>query len=988
MLIQTRKKNLLISIAIGAMLLGLTGLVISEKIFNKAKALEQPQTLVEQIREASYLSATLILEKEHRLLQKQRSPQIDERLHTNTIALIALHEKLTHALQGLPAKGNKGTAIRLITTKNADLNKQADTYATAIHRYLALDSDHEPSTHTVPEEHLQALTATTLIQLQKTHASSLQHIESALLAQKTATRKKASRYRLSTLFLSIGILFVTAIPILTISYTTMNKRARFALQLIDEMHQGIIVFDNNDRVVYISERVGKLLEMPDHWNPTGRLRSEIIEEAVKRGDYGDVDNADDSYTQIDHIEKHRDRSTPSGRQIRLNFKDVQRQQIVTYTDVTDLKLREQALSIASETQRKLSLIAKHTQDFITIYDANFHVEWVNPAYEAHSGYSFSELVGNASKNLPSVTLEDGQPLIEFLKEGNAYRGEIQLQKKNGERYWCESSIQPVIEMDGQITQFIIVSRDTSERVENQIQLRERERAAKRLARALEETVDAIAIVNRQGVCQWANAAFFCSTGYGKEFEGKEVFTLLQGPQTSASTVESVKQAILSGEQLQFETTAYRRDGSAHEVAIACNPIFDEDDNASEVIYIQRDISARKERENLLREARTQAEKASIAKSEFLANMSHEIRTPMNGIVGMSQLLLDSDLSDAEKSLVRVIVQSGSTLLTIINDILDFSKVEAGKFSLEYAPFNLDETLKDIMALTRPQDPKHRVALHYNYTKGLESTFVGDEVRIRQIVTNLLGNALKFTEEGTVSFNVHGKARGPDRSILYLDIADTGVGIPKNQQESIFSAFEQAENGTARRYGGTGLGLSISKRFAQLMGGDITVTSELGHGSTFRFSLPLNHGLCVAAPHKRQCHRPSSINKNLCILIAEDNSTNLLVLRKMLEHIGYTNLNTVGNGLEAVEKYIELTPSIVLMDWFMPELDGLAATKEIRHLEATHNLKRCPIVALTASAMEGDDKKCIAAGMEAYISKPIDRQKLAETIERLMSQPTQ
>jgi len=986
MLIKTKISKSLTIIALGAVFLALIGLVITHQVSQKAQQIENAHQLVYQIRETSYVASGLILDTKRTLKATKRSdpPTVHKQLQESIDKLSALYGQLKLTVGRISETAAINIDAMKFSTQSNELFEQSEKYLAVLRGHLQPLSPNGSQAIVTIDGNLEAFTAQQITQIRRDHFASLQKMDARLLDSATFARDNVEKYRLYILIISIGILFIVSALLLIFEFYASNKRAQFALELIDEMHQGIAVFNSNGHAVYVSDRVGELLGMPNDWNPIGHTHIEIANDALVPSEAYPIDDIPSSHTHKESMERYRDRITPSGRHIRLNVKDVQNQQIVTYTDVTDLKLREQALTKASESQRKLSLIAEHTHDLIAIYDHNFCVEWINPAYERHSGFSYEDLVGKPSKDLAAATLKNGQPLVDFVMEGNAYRGEMLRIKKNNDSYWCDSSIQPIFGKEGRIVQFIAVSRDVSERVADQARLNERERATKRLARALEDTIDAIAIVDRSGVYQWANAAFFHSTGYGKEMEGQQIFSLLEGPNSDPEALKSVKNAILLGKQTQLETIAYRQDGSAYWVDVACNPIFDEDGNASEIVYLQRDISTSKERENQLREARSQAEAANTAKSEFLANMSHEIRTPMNGIIGMSQLLLDSELSEAAKMKVRVIVQSGSTLLTIINDILDFSKVEAGKFSLEYAPFNLNDTLQDIIALTSSRGKKKGVEVHYDYSTELEKAFIGDEVRIRQIITNLLGNALKFTEEGSVTITVRGRGRGPGRSMLFVEIEDTGVGIPKSQRESIFSAFEQAENGTVRRFGGTGLGLSISKRFAQMMGGDITVQSVLGSSSTFTFSLPLNHSLDLASPAEEQTETQLGIAKDLCILIAEDNPTNQLVLKKLLEHIGYDNLHTSSNGREAIQKYAELNPDIVLMDWFMPELDGLAATRKIRDMEIANEFKRCPIVALTASAMEGDDKKCLEAGMDAYISKPIDRKKLAKVIKKLTS----
>ncbi|MCW2278326.1 hybrid sensor histidine kinase/response regulator [Heliophilum fasciatum] len=517
---------------------------------------------------------------------------------------------------------------------------------------------------------------------------------------------------------------------------------------------------------------------------------------------------------------------------------------------------------------------------------------------------------------------------------------------------------------------------------------DQDHAKERMAAALRCIGDGVIITDVQGIVEYMNASAEQITGWsdntalGRHFD--DVFQIIHY-QTGEPMIGPLAESLQTGEAvgLQKDATLVAKNGSKYYVSASCSSIKDTDGVFAGFIVVFRDITRIKKMEkelwaerNKLQVLKEEAEAANKVKSEFLANMSHEIRTPLNGIVGMVDLTLMTDLSAEQRENLNVAKGCAISLLTVINDILDFSKMEAGKLTVEKIDFDIEKLFEEIIKAHLGTTRKKNLAIASHLSPHIPRFLKGDPIRLQQVLNNLINNAIKFTEQGTITVVGEVTKRDDEEVEIQFSITDTGIGITQKDQEKLFKNFSQVDGSITRKFGGTGLGLVISKQLVEIMGGSMRVQSELGKGSTFSFLLPYTIGNRPAAKTS-----PLSIakktSKPLYLLLVEDNRVNQMVISQVLTAIGH-KVDLAFNGLEGVKMAATHAYDVILMDIQMPEMNGVEATQCIREMEGKN--RHTPIIALTAHAIQSDRERFLASGMDEYIAKPVDLERLTHLLE--------
>jgi PAS domain S-box-containing protein len=559
--------------------------------------------------------------------------------------------------------------------------------------------------------------------------------------------------------------------------------------------------------------------------------------------------------------------------------------------------------------------------------------------------------------------------------------ELTYIRKDGSRFPAVVSVTALRDAQDAIIGYLLIGTDNTARKQveaDRQKLDQRLRDQQFYTRSLiESNIDALMTTDPAGIITDVNKQMEALTGCTRdELIGAPFKDHFTDPERAEA---GIKLVLHEKHVTNYELTARARDGKTTVVSYNATTFYDRGRTLQGVFAAARDVTERKRVEAELEQARAMAETASRAKSDFLASMSHEIRTPMNAIIGIADLLAKTPLSEEQNKYVQIFRRAGDNLLNLINDILDLSKVEASQLELERTGFSLNDLLEKVTEMVAVRAHEKGLALVCEIAPEVPGDLVGDPTRLRQVLLNLLGNAIKFTESGEVALRVTPDADSSVPGALRFTISDTGIGIPGDKLGTVFEHFTQADSSTTRRYGGSGLGLTISKRLVELMGGRIWVDSEVGKGSVFSVAVPLE----IWAGAARRAVVPVGTGPEaplppLRILLVEDSSDNRTITVAYLQNTPY-RIDIAENGAVAHEKFTAGHYDLVLMDRQMPVMDGLTATRAIRAWEQTNHRLPTPIIALTASALKGDRDKCMAAGCTAYLTKPIKQAVLLQAI---------
>lgn len=669
------------------------------------------------------------------------------------------------------------------------------------------------------------------------------------------------------------------------------------------------------------------------------------------------------------------------------IKDVAGEPLFLVGSITNIPASSSAMELTKLENTK-KLVRNHLNDIERItHFGHWALDWSTKTEDWSDelyhilGYEKQQIVPSRSALQARVHPDDAQSLqdayIRLWEQQKGFRQYYRIKTANHLIQYIEEDCKVEFDKQRKLLRVVGVLRNVTEQQEQAKQLHVANQAVYDLEYALNQTTLVLVLNSREEIVS-VNRKFCKISGFQEQEVMGKNYGSLSHKQLDEALWKEIQNEIHQGNVWQGELQEYTKEQTVYWTQTSIVPFLDDNRTPIQYIVTQIDITNRKHLEKKLREAKKEADKNAKIKEDFLANMSHEIRTPMNGVLGFSRLLLQTKMNNLQHEYAQSIYSSAENLLVIVNDILDVSKIESGTFQLKETPFNLKRRIEEGLSILKVSVQKKHLTFNIHVDPNIPEMILGVPDRLSQVLINLVGNAIKFTKKGTIVLTV-----SLESGYLLFKVTDTGIGIPEDKLDTIFESFTQAENYTTRAYGGTGLGLSISKKLVNVMGGQIGVTSKLGQGSTFFFSLPFK-------TFEQQADHPTTVQNKIAtpkadvplVLVVEDNKVNQELVLIYLNLLA-CECHVAENGIEALATVQRYAYDLILMDVQMPKMDGMAATSAIRKINP-----KVPIVAMSAHALEREKKRCFEIGMNDYIAKPFKVEALQEIMTKYIKLPSQ
>jgi PAS domain S-box-containing protein len=622
----------------------------------------------------------------------------------------------------------------------------------------------------------------------------------------------------------------------------------------------------------------------------------------------------------------------------------------------------------------LSLVASKVNNGVVISDEHNRVSWANDAFTAITGFTLEDIQGKPLGDLirgPQTDWSVIENARKLTKDKKSFTVDVLAYRKDGSKIWLSIYSTIVLSPQGGVETEIEIIIDITEK-------KNAEQELEVLSTVASKTNTGVSICNQHGEITWVNEALENLIGYSaKELYGKKLGDVLSNEETDRNVVLDARNASEQKKSFSIEVLAQKKDSGKIWLSVANTPILNDKGIVERYIELIADITERKQVEKDILLAKEQALQLSEAKEMFLSVMSHEIRTPLNAIIGMTHLLLENNPKPSQIDDLNILKFSGENLLNIINDVLDFTKIETGNLHLEFSPVNLQILCNDIISSLYVSASKQFNQLHFNFDKNIPELVLADKTRLYQILMNLLGNAIKFTDHGLVELAVSIVNETSDRLSVKFEVKDNGIGIPSDKKEYIFETFTQAKSDISRKYGGTGLGLAITKRLLNLHQSEIMVESSEGKGTTFSFIINFEKTFGI---------QETEIAKKVLfegkrVLVVDDNEINILIAKRILTTWGL-QIDFVSDGYKAIEAITTKKYDLVLMDIQMPGINGFETTTIIRGMDDAY-YKNLPIVALTASTLDNEKSKFKESGMNGHVLKPFNPSEIKRAISSFL-----